>query len=62
MSSYKKHALIRAVITTLLLFGVFTEAGIWTAIAILLIALGLEIHAFALACVLKRLKADADDL
>jgi hypothetical protein len=39
--------IIRLVLTLALLFGVYTETGIWTALAIALIGAGIEIASFS---------------
>ena len=39
---------IRLSLTTILTYGVFTETGWWTAIALLLLSVGIEIHTHAI--------------
>lgn len=37
-------ALIRWILTTLLLYGVYTETGKWTALSLLLISIAIELQ------------------
>lgn len=47
---------VRWVLSLLLLWGIYTETGLWTTTGFFLLILGLEIGAFMLGNLRKRLK------
>ena len=48
----KIQIIIRIILTLALIYGAYTETGIWTALSLFLIFIGMEIHGY----LIKRLK------
>lgn len=53
---------IRMLLTTVMLFFIYQETGVVTTIAVGLIAIGLELHAFAVAHLIRTMKANASTI
>jgi len=52
----KIQKIIRYVLTLLIIYGAYTETGMWTALSLFLIFMGMEINGYLIGKVIRKLK------